>query len=72
MAGFVDPALSRRVGQVIMTNPVLVLNLERHLAFVDEVSQAGSFEALPVWVKDIVLAGERQLADAQPRRASVS
>jgi hypothetical protein len=56
----------------MMTDPVLVLNRERHLAFVDEVSSAESFDELPDWIKGIVHAGERQMAETSSRRASVS
>ena len=65
-----NPALSRRVAQIMMTEGVLELRLERHLAFVEGVSSAESFDDLPDWVKDIVLAGERQLAQALARRNS--
>jgi hypothetical protein len=56
-----DPTLSRRVGRLMMTDPVRRLDLDRPLAFVDVVSSAESFEALSVWVRDIILA-ERETA----------
>ena len=45
----------RRIAQILHDD------LQQHLAFVDGVSRAASFEALPSWVRDIVLEGERQL-----------
>ena len=60
-----NPQLSRRVGVLMMTDPVLALDLERHLDFVDEVSRAESFDALPAWVQEVILAGERQRRDLE-------
>jgi DNA-binding GntR family transcriptional regulator len=68
-----DPQLSRRVGRLMMTNAVRALmkqGLDQHLAFVDEVSRADSFEALPAWAQEVILAGERQLAAYQRREAT--
>jgi hypothetical protein len=65
-----NPELSRRVGKLMMTDAVRVLDLERHLAFVDEVSRADSFEVLPAWVQGIILEGERQLAALRATRAT--
>jgi hypothetical protein len=63
------PELSRRVSNVMATDPVRALGILRHVAFVDEVSMADTFEALPVWVRAVILAGERQVAeDGPPRR----
>jgi hypothetical protein len=47
----------------MMPDAVRALALERHLAFVDEVSMAVSFERLSAWVEDVVLEGQRRLAD---------
>jgi len=49
-----DPQLSRRVGRLMTTDAVRALLMEsvdRHLAFVDEVSRAESFDTLPAWVQ---------------------
>jgi hypothetical protein len=65
-----DPQLSRRVGKVMMTDAVRALmrdGVERHLAFVDEVSRADSFDTLPEWAKEVILEGEQQLATFQKR-----
>jgi hypothetical protein len=56
----------------MMTDPIRALDLEHHLAFVHEVSRAASFEDLPDWVRDVVLAGERQFAEVQAQRTSVT
>lgn len=52
----------------MMTDGVRALDLEGHLAFVDEVSRAESFEKLSDWVQEIVLEGERRLADEDRKR----
>ena len=65
------PALSRRVGKLMMTDPIRALDLEGHLSFVHEVSGAESFDALPRWVREIVLAGEEQFAEVQAQQTSV-
>ena len=66
-----NPQLSRRVGRLMMTDAVRALSLARHLAFVDEVSRARSFDDLPVWVRAIVLAGEEQFAEVRAQQTSV-
>ena len=55
-----NPQLSRRVGRLMSMEPIRALDLERHLAFVDEVSRADSFDDLPVWVRDIIVESEKQ------------
>ena len=57
-----NPQLSRRVGRLMSMDPIRALDLEQHLAFVDEVSKADSFDDLPVWVQDIVVESEKQAA----------
>ena len=66
-----NPTLSRRVGRLMMTDAVRQLDLDSHLAFVAEVSRARSFEALPDWVRDVVLGGEEHFAEVQAQRTSV-
>ena len=60
-----DPVLSRRVAKVMATEPIRALDLEEHLAFVDAVARASSFDDVPDWVREIVLAGERQVAEVK-------
>jgi hypothetical protein len=67
-----DPALSRRVGRLMMTYAVRALDFKRHMAFVAEVSRATSFDDLPRWVCEIVLAGEEQFAEVQAQRPPVT
>jgi len=55
-----NPQLSRRVGRLMSMEPIRALDLDQHLAFVDEVSRADSFDDLPVWVRDIIVESEKQ------------
>ena len=57
-----NPQLSRRVGRLMSMDPIRALDLEQHLAVVDEVSRADSFDDLPVWVQDIIVESEKQAA----------
>jgi hypothetical protein len=66
----VNPQLSRRVGRIMMAEAVRSLEVDRHLAFVTEVSRAGSFDTLPDWVREVVLAGERQVAERAQRTSA--
>ena len=50
-----NPQLSRRVGRIMMAAAVRSLEVDRHLAFVTEVSRAESFDDLPVWVQEVIL-----------------
>jgi hypothetical protein len=65
-----DPQLSRRVGRLMTTDAVRALLMEsvdRHLAFVDEVSRAESFDTLPAWVQEVILEGEREFVAYRKR-----
>ena len=55
-----NPQLSRRVALIMMSDAVRALDVDRHIAFVTEVSRAESFEDLPIWVSDIIIEGEKQ------------
>lgn len=57
-----NPQLSRRVALIMMSAAVQALTLDEHLAFVDEVSKADSFDSLPIWVQDVIVNGESQMA----------
>ena len=65
-----DPQLSSRVGSLMTTDAVRALLMEsvdRHLAFVDEVSRAESFDTLPAWVQEVILEGEREFVAYRKR-----
>lgn len=64
-----NPELSRRTGRIMSSDAVRALGILRRVALLHEVASTDTFEALPAWVKAIILAGERQVAeDGPPRR----
>ena len=65
-----NPALSRRVGALMLRPAVRKLGVVRHLALVHAVDAAASFDDLPRWVQAVVLAAEREQASlSEPRPA---